>query len=271
MSENFDAGALIGQGLLDLVMKIVAALIILLVGLWLVKMIVKLVKKGKKFQKLAPEVQTFTASAIKVLGYALVIMMAIATVGVPTASIIAVLGSCGLAIGLAMQGSLSNLAGGIMLLIFRPFNVDDYISGAGEEGFVKKIALFYTELLTIDNRTVIIPNGPLMNGNVVNFTKQGKRRVDLVFTTAKSEAPQKVQDIMKEVMAANEKVLSDPAEPFAQVSGGTNEAMEFTVRAWCATGDYWDVYFGLIQGIVEALGAAGVQAPEARIITETKE
>ena len=95
--------------------------------------------------------------------------------------------------------------------------------------------------------------------------------MDLVFTTAKSEAPQKVQDIMKSVMEANEKVLSDPAAPFAQVSGGTNEAMEFTVRAWCETADYWDVYFGLIQGIVEALGAAGVQAPAARIIAETKQ
>ena len=123
-------------------------------------------------------------------------------------------------------------------------------------------------MLTIDNRTVILPNGPLMNGNIVNYTREGKRRVDLVFTTARSEAPQKVQDIMKDVMNKNEKIISDPAAPFAQVSGATNEAMEFIVRAWCYTPDYWDAYFGLIQQIVEALGEAGVQAPAVRVVTD---
>ncbi len=251
--------------------KIILALLILIIGRIVIKYLIKLLSKIKKFDELDPTVHRFFTNAFKFVLNAILVISIITVLGVPMASIIAVLASAGMAVGLALQGSLSNAAGGIMLLIFRPFNVDDYVSGAGEEGFVKKIALFYTELLTIDNRTVIIPNGPLMNGNIVNFTRQGKRRVDLVFTTAKSEAPQKVQDIMKSVMEANEKVLSDPAAPFAQVSGGTNEAMEFTVRAWCETADYWDVYFGLIQGIVEALGAAGVQAPAARIIAETKQ
>ena len=251
--------------------KLILALIVFLIGRLIIKKLVKLLGKIKKLDELDPTVHRFLTNFVKVGLYVLLVLSIINILGVPMASIVAVLASAGLAVGMALQGSLSNMAGGIMLLIFRPFNVDDYISGAGEEGFVKKIALFYTELLTIDNRTVILPNGPLMNGNIINFTREGKRRVDLVFTTAKSEVPQKVQDIMKAVMAANEKVLTDPAEPFAQVSGGTNEAMEFTVRAWCATADYWDVYFGLIQGIVEALGEAGVQAPAARVITETKQ
>ena len=251
--------------------KLILALIVFLIGRLIIKKLVKLLGKIKKLDELDPTVHRFLTNFVKVGLYVLLVLSIINILGVPMASIVAVLASAGLAVGMALQGSLSNMAGGIMLLIFRPFNVDDYISGAGEEGFVKKIALFYTELLTIDNRTVILPNGPLMNGNIINFTREGKRRVDLVFTTAKSEVPQKVQDIMKAVMAANEKVLTDPAEPFAQVSGGTNEAMEFTVRAWCATADYWDVYFGLIQGIVEALGEAGVQAPAARVITEAKQ
>ena len=250
--------------------KILLALVVFIVGRIIIKKLVKLLGKIKKFDEMDPTVHRFITNFVKVGLFTLLIISIISILGVPMASIVAVLASAGLAVGMALQGSLSNLAGGIMLLIFRPFNVDDYISGAGEEGFVKKIALFYTELLTIDNRTVILPNGPLMNGNIVNFTRQGQRRVDLVFATAKSEAPQKVQDIMKEVMAKNEKVLSEPAAPFAQVSGGTNEAMEFTVRAWCNTADYWDVYFGLIQQIVEALGEAGVQAPAARVITEPK-
>ena len=169
LQDKLDLGALIGGSLADLAMKIVAALLILVVGLWLVKMIVKLVKKGKKFQKLAPEVQTFAASAVKVLGYALVILMAVATVGVPTASILAVLGSCGLAVGLAMQGSLSNLAGGIMLLIFRPFHVGDYISDGAHEGTVKEITLFYTTIATADNLQVTLPNGALANSAIKNL------------------------------------------------------------------------------------------------------
>ncbi|MBR0357362.1 MAG: mechanosensitive ion channel, partial [Clostridia bacterium] len=128
LQEKLNLGALIGTDIAELAMKIVAALLILIVGLWLVKQIVKMVRKAKPIQKLAPEVQTFTASAVKVLGYALVILMAVTTLGVPTASILAVLGSCGLAVGLALQGSLSNLAGGIMLMIFRPFKVGDFIS-----------------------------------------------------------------------------------------------------------------------------------------------
>ena len=182
LQDKLDLGALIGGSLADLAMKIVAALLILVVGLWLVKMIVKLVKKGKKFQKLAPEVQTFAASAVKVLGYALVILMAVATVGVPTASILAVLGSCGLAVGLAMQGSLSNLAGGIMLLIFRPFHVGDYISDGAHEGTVKEITLFYTTIATADNLQVTLPNGALANSAIKNLNANKTRRLDIDLT-----------------------------------------------------------------------------------------
>ena len=248
--------------------KILLALVVFIVGRIVIKKLVKLLGKIKKFDEMDPTVHRFITNFVKVGLYTLLVISIISILGVPMASIVAVLASAGLAIGMALQGSLSNLAGGIMLLIFRPFNVEDYISGAGEEGFVKKIALFYTELLTIDNRTVILPNGPLMNGNIVNYTREGKRRVDLVFTTARNEAPQKVQDIMKDVMNKNEKIISDPAAPFAQVSGATNEAMEFIVRAWCYTPDYWDAYFGLIQQIVEALGEAGVQAPAVRVVTD---
>ncbi len=252
MSENFDAGALIGQGLLDLVMKIVAALIILLVGLWLVKMIVKLVKKGKKFQKLAPEVQTFTASAIKVLGYALVIMMAIATVGVPTASIIAVLGSCGLAIGLAMQGSLSNLAGGIMLLIFRPFRVGDYISDGAHEGTVKNITLFYTTIATADNLQVTLPNGALANAAIKNLNANETRRLDIDVTLSPAADKEKVCDLLLDCAKKNELVLDDPA-PEALVTVTEGGLPTFKLRTWFKSGDYWTVYFGLNEAVQKAL------------------
>ena len=183
------------------------------------------------------------------------------------ASIIAVLASAGLAVGMALQGSLANLAGGIMLMIFKPFKVGDYVEAAGDAGVVKEVNLFYTLLNTSDNKAVHIPNGSLMNANVTNFSSEENRRVDMSFACAKGEDVAAVQQIMLDVIAAHDLVLSTPA-PFARLSGGTNEAMEFTARAWCKSADYWTVYFDLNQSITEALGNAGVHAPAVRVVTE---
>ena len=261
------------KGLQDLCVnaggKIVLALLVFIIGRIIIGKLVDMVRRGKAFEKMDPTVRSFMTNFVNVALYVILVISIISVLGVPMASVITVLASAGVAVGLALQGALSNLAGGIMLLVFRPFNVGDYVNAAGEEGVVKEIALLYTVLTTTDNKRIIVPNGSLMNANVTNFSAEETRRVDLTFSCAKGEDIQKVQDIMISVMNRNEKLLKDPA-PFAQISGGTNEAMEFTVRAWCATADYWDVYFGLIQKIAEALGAAGVQAPAVRVITETK-
>jgi small conductance mechanosensitive channel len=242
---------------------------VFIIGRIIIGKLVSLVKRGRALNKMDPTVRSFLTNFVNVGLYVVLVISIISVLGVPMASVITVLASAGVAVGLALQGALSNLAGGIMLLIFRPFNVGDYVKAAGEEGVVKEIALLYTVLTTVDNKRVIVPNGSLMNANVTNFSAEPTRRVDLTFSCAKSENIQKVQDIMVGVMNANDKVMKTPA-PFAQISGGTNEAMEFTVRAWCATEQYWDVYFELIQQTAEALGAAGVQAPAVRVITETK-
>jgi small conductance mechanosensitive channel len=197
----------------------------------------------------------------------MLIIAVINILGVPMAQVIAVLASAGVAVGLALQGALSNLAGGILLMIIRPFNVGDYVDAAGASGVVQSINLFYTVLLTVDNKRITVPNGSLMNANVVNYSTEALRRVDMTFGCAKGEAPAAIQDLMMEVVKANGKVLADPA-PFARLSGGTNEAMEFTVRAWCKGEDYWDVYFDLTQAITEAMGAKGVQAPAVRVVTQ---
>ena len=252
LQDKLDLGALIGTSLADLAMKIVAALLILIIGLWLVKLIVKLVKKSKKFQKLAPEVQTFAASAIKVLGYAVVIMMAVATVGVPTASILAVLGSCGLAVGLAMQGSLSNLAGGIMLLIFRPFRVGDFISDGAHDGMVKNITLFYTTIATPDNLQVTLPNGALANAAIKNLNANETRRLDIDVTLSPAADKEKVCDLLLGCAKANELVLDDPA-PEALVTVTEGGLPTFKLRTWFKSGDYWTVYFGLNEAIQKAL------------------
>ena len=197
----------------------------------------------------------------------MLVVSIIAILGVPMASVVTVLGTAGAAVALGLQGSLANLAGGIMLVIFKPFKVGDYVETSGVQGVVHSINLFYTVLITLDNKRITVPNGTLMNANVIDYSAEDTRRVDLTFLTARSEEPARIQALMQEVMAANDKVLKDPA-PFAQISGGTNEALEFTVRAWCATGDYWDVYFSLIQSISEKLGANSVQSPAVRVIAD---
>jgi len=249
--------------------KILLALIVLIVGSIVIKAIVKGVSKSKLMNKVEGTARSFTVSFIKVLLYVVLVISIIGILGVPMASIVTVLASAGVAVGLALQGALSNLAGGIMLMIFKPFHVGDYISASGAEGNVEEVTPFYTVVITLDNKRITVPNGSLMNANVVNYSALDLRRVDLEFACAKSEKPTAIQEIMLGVMKNHADVLDDPA-PFARVSGGTNEAMLFTVRAWVKNADYWNVYFDLNQQIVEAMGAAGVQAPAVRILNEQK-
>ena len=252
LQEKLNLGALIGTDIAELAMKIVAALLILIVGLWLVKQIVKMVRKAKPIQKLAPEVQTFTASAVKVLGYALVILMAVTTLGVPTASILAVLGSCGLAVGLALQGSLSNLAGGIMLMIFRPFKVGDFISDGAHDGTVKKITLFYTVIATADNLQITLPNGALANAAIKNLNANDIRRLDIDVTLSPAADKEKVCELLLDCAKKNELVIDDPA-PEALVTVTEGGLPTFKLRTWFKSGDYWTVYFGLNEAVQKAL------------------
>ena len=247
--------------------KVLLAIVVWFVGKFIVSKIMGLVGKIKVLEKVEPNTRTFVLSALKWLLYIVLVVSIVAILGVPMASVITVLGTAGAAIALSLQGSLSNLAGGIMLVIFRPFKVGDFVEASGVTGTVKEITLFYTVLNTVDNCRINVPNGALMNANIIDYSAEEARRVDLTFASAKSEDPQKIQSLMLEVMDQNEKVLKDPA-PFARISGGTNEAMQFTVRAWCKTADYWDVYFDLTQAITEKLGENGVQAPAVRVISE---
>ena len=247
--------------------SIVQAIIVAIVGFFLIKYVMKVLRKLKSFEKLDQTTTRFILNLIKWVLYVMLIIAVISILGVPMAQVIAVLASAGLAVGLALQGALSNLAGGILLMIMRPFKVGDYVDAAGASGFVQSINLFYTVLLSIDNKRITVPNGSLMNANVVDYTAEPKRRVDLVFSCAKSEKPAEIQQCILDAVAGSKYALTDPA-PFARISGGTNEAMEFTVRVWCNTEDYWDLYFELNQLIVEAFAAKGVQAPALRVLNE---
>ena len=256
--------------------KIIIAILIYFVGKLVINRIMKLVDKLQSAGRMDPTAQNYIRNIIKAVLYVVLVIAIISELGVPMASVITVLASAGVAVGMAMQGSLSNLAGGIMLLIFRPFNVGDYISAGGEEGTVRSISIFYTVLNTVDNKIISIPNGTLMNSNISNYSAEKLRRVDLTFNISGAEPIKKVQATIMKVIVASDKAMADPApdvqplagadpapdvQPLAGIPGG----LEYTVRVWCKTEDYWDLYFELMREIPTALGNAEISGPSTPV------
>ena len=240
--------------------KLILALLIWIIGSMVVKKVVKMITGLKAMSNLDPTVKSFLSNFIKIALYVVLVLSIISVLGVPMASVVALLASCGVAVGMALQGSLGNLAGGIMLMIFKPFKVGDYIVAAGDEGIVKDLSMFYTTLNSLDNKVITIPNGSLMNANIQNFSREETRRVDLTFNLTGARDISEVQEIILGQMKANDKVLSDPA-PFASPLEGIPGGLAYTARAWTKSENYWDVYFDLMKNIPTALGEAGVAGP----------
>lgn len=244
--------------------KILIAILIYIAGKFIIGKLMKMVDKMHSVSRLDDTAKSYIRNIIKAVLYVVLVVAIISELGIPMASVITVLASAGVAVGMALQGSLSNLAGGIMLLVFRPFNVGDYIIAGGEEGTVKSISTFYTVINTVDNKLVSIPNGTLMNSNISNCSAEELRRVDLTFNIAGSEPIKKVQATIMKVIVATDKAMADPApdvQPVAGIPGG----LEYTVRVWCKTADYWDVYFELMREIPTALGAAEISGPSTPV------
>ena len=244
--------------------KIIFAIIVLIVGCLVIKAIKKGLAKAEKFSKLDKTVQGFVKSMLSVALYAILIVSVIGILGIPMASVTAVLASCGLAIGLALQGALGNFAGGIMILVFKPFKVGDYVSASGAEGSVKDISVFYTTILTIDNKRITVPNGALMNANVTNFSCEDKRRVDLDFRITNDCDQNLAKAVLLKAAEGTKGVISEPA-PFARLSAVDDDTLIFTVRCWCESAIYWDVYFDLIENCSKALAENGIDDPEERL------
>ncbi len=247
--------------------KLIPAIVVLVVGIFVIKALKRVVGKLKGFSKLDPTVQAFMQSVLSFVLYAVLIIVVIGILGVPAASIIAVLASAGLAVGLALQGALSNFAGGLMVLIFKPFRVGDYIVASGNEGMVADINIFYTVLTTVDNKRVTVPNGALMNASIVNCSAERARRVDVDFKVAVGSDAEKVKKILISAAQSNESVLQTP-EPFARLTKMEENALVFTMRAWCKTDDYWDVMFDLTEKVNAAFTALGIQPVANKVIVE---
>ena len=250
--------------------KILIAVVVFIVGRLIIKCLLKLLTRAKFLNRVEPTVKTFISSFIKIGLYVILVISIIGVLGVPMASIVAVLASCGVAISMALQGSLGNLAGGIMLLIFKPFRVGDFISAAGESGTVKELSLFYTVINTVDNKQVTIPNGTLMGANVTNCSVEDTRRVDLSFNIGAGNDISRVQEVILNTANQNPDILHEPAEPFAAPVEGVPGGMKYAVRVWTRNEKYWDVYNALMKDISSALGDAGIGGPFTHIKMEDK-
>jgi small conductance mechanosensitive channel len=241
-------------------LKFAAAIVVLVVGRWIAKILASIVRRLLERSKVDPTLVKFTGSVTYIALMTFVIVAAMAQVGIQTTSFIAVIGAAGLAIGLALQGSLSNFAAGFLMILFRPFKVGDFIEGAGTAGTVEEIQIFTTTLLTPDNKTVIIPNAKLTGDNIVNYTKRGTRRVDMVFGIGYGDDIDKARDIMADIIDRDERILKDPA-PTIAVSELADNSVNFIVRPWTNAGDYWNVYFDITENIKKALDAEGINIP----------
>jgi len=248
------------EKLIEFSPKIVAAILILIIGLWLTKKIVRLTRKLMGARGVDETLQKFLGDLIGWVLKVLIFIVAISQLGVETTSFIAILGAAGLAVGLALQGSLANFAGGTLIMIFKPFKVGDLIDAQGELGGVKEIQIFVTKLISPGNKLVIIPNGVLSNGNIVNYTEEGKLRVDLTFGVGYDEDIKKTKEVLMQVMQNDSNVLKDP-EPTVNVSELADSSVNFAVRPWATPENYWNVYFGITEAGKLALDKAGIEIP----------
>ncbi len=241
-------------------LKIVVALVIFLVGKWLARSVSRLVDNTLGKRQVDPALRYFLSSLVFYGLFVFVIIAALSQVGIQTASLIAVVGAAGLAVGLALQGSLANFAAGFLILLFRPFKAGDYIEAAGTAGTVEKILIFTTELKTPDNKQVIIPNAAITAGNIVNYSARDTRRVDLVIGVSYGDDLDKVKSVLREVVEADERVLKEPAVTIA-VSQLGDSSVDLIVRPWVNTADYWPVYWELTEAIKKRLDREGITIP----------
>jgi len=241
-------------------MNLLLALLVLLVGLWLSGWLSR--KLDLRMERLGIEVtlRSFLRSLINLALKVLVIITVASMLGVATTSFIAVLGAAGLAVGLALQGSLTNFAGGVLLLIFKPYKVGDYVEMQGQGGTVQAIQILNTVLKTPDNKTVFIPNGPVANGNIVNYSTEPTRRVDMVFGISYGDSIDLARQTLLALLADDPRVLKDPA-PLVVVGELGDSAVNFRVRAWTASGDYWAVYFDMQERVKKRFDEVGLSIP----------
>ncbi len=240
--------------------QIITATVILIVGMWVVKMIQSAIRKGLEKKGTDPSLAGFTFSLTGMALKIMVIIAVISQLGVETTSFIAILGAAGLAIGMALSGTLQNFAGGAMILIFKPFKVGDFIDAQGYTGTVNEIQIFNTILKTPDNKTIIIPNGGLSTGSMVNFSTEPTRRVDWTFGIGYGDDADKAQEVIKRLLQQDSRILKDQ-DVFCELSELGDSSVNFATRAWVNAGDYWGVYFDMNKKVYQEFDKSGLSIP----------
>lgn len=240
--------------------KLVVAIVVLLLGRWVIKLIKKGLTRIMERRKADPSLSSFLMSLVSVLLTFLLIIAIVGILGVNTSSLVALLASAGLAIGMALSGTLQNFAGGVMIMLFKPFKVGDFISAQGYEGVVNEIQIFNTHVLTPDNKEVILPNGSLSTGAMTNFSKQGTRRVDWSFSIAYGDDYDKAKSLLLRLCEEDGRIQKTP-KPFVELGKLNDSSVDITVRVWVDAADYWAVFFSMNEKVYKAFAAEGLSIP----------
>lgn len=244
----------------DYIMPIILAIVVLIVGRWIARIFTSIVKKMLTKRNVEGTIVSFVSNLTYIALMAFVVLAALSKLNIQTTSFVAIIGAAGLAIGLALQGSLANFAAGFLMIIFRPFKVGDFIEGAGTAGIVEEIQVFNTKLKTPDNKQVIIPNAKLTGDNIINYSAKDTRRVDMVFGVGYDDDLQKVRQVLTGIVNANSLVLKDP-EPMIVVGELGDNSVNFTVRVWVKTADYWSVFFDTTEQVKKQFDDNGISIP----------
>lgn len=241
-------------------LKILAAIAIFIIGKWVAQKLAHFTKKVMIKAKIDLTLSEFTESLVYFTLFAMVILAALNALGINTTSFIAVFGAASLAVGLALQGSLANVGAAVLIIIFRPFKIGDFIEAGGATGTVEDITMFSTIISPQDNRTIIVPNSAIVGGNIVNFSKKEQRRVDLTFSIGYDDDLRMAKQTLIDILNSDERVLQDPA-PFVAVSELGDSSVNFITRAWVDTANYWDVYFETIEKVKLTFDEKGISIP----------
>lgn len=258
------------ENLMKLATPLVKILFILVVGHFVILYAVKLFRRMLSKTKLDVSLVSFLTKTVRIVLYVLMIVSALSSIGISTTGIIAALSACGLAVAVALKDSLSNVAGGILLLLVPRFATGDFIDAAGNAGTVLRVDLLHTMIRTPDNRRISIPNGVLINSHIINYSHEAKRRVDINFTVSYDADVEKAKSVILEVINAHPMVLKEDA-PMARVSGYKDSSVEIISRAWCNSADYWNVYFDVMENVRVAFDKNGIEIPYNQLDVHIKE
>lgn len=245
---------------INFAVKILIAVLVFTIGKWIVSKINKAVAKLMEKKEVEPSLASFVKSLTNVVLMFILVIVIIGILGIETSSFVALFASAGVAIGMALSGTLQNFAGGVMILAFKPFKVGDFIEAQGQVGVVKEIQIFNTIITTVDNKIIIVPNGGLSTGIATNYSKEPLRRVDFTFGIAYGESYDNAKSVIMSIINANEKILKDPA-PFIGLVNLNESSVDLTVRVWCNSADYWDVFFAMNETVYKTFTEKGINIP----------